>query len=157
VRALIGGAASGVWRDPLSMSVTVAAAACLGKMLGGIVGDRAGWTRTTVTALCIAAPLVSLAVHSPTGAVVGVLIFQTTMPVTLKATHHLMPARPALAFGTACLALFVGALPAFAGLHLLPTAWHTMAFVIGSAALLGVGLPLAARAGTTPDDQVSAA
>ena len=69
-------------------------------------------------ALLLSLPLVTYLVLEPLAAIVGMVVFQMTMPVTLKAVHHLMPERPGLAFGLPCVALIVGALPGVAGYHL---------------------------------------
>lgn len=41
------------------------------------------------------------------------------MPITLVAISNILPGRPGFAFGLTCLALILGALPAFSGLKLL--------------------------------------
>ena len=40
-------------------------------------------------------------------------LFQATMPITLTAISNMLPGRPGFAFGLTCLALIIGALPAF--------------------------------------------
>ena len=148
VRALVGGAVSGAWRGvSTEVMVLLALAACGGKMLGGLVSDRLGWATTSVGALLISAPLVSVLVRTPVGAVLGMLIFQMTMPVTLKAMHHILPTRPGLAFGIPCLALLLGALPGLYRISLLPHWAHSLALVVISAVLVGWGLRLLVRAG----------
>jgi len=148
VRALVGGAVSGSWRGiSTEVMLLLALAACGGKMLGGFVSDRLGWATTSVAALLISAPLVSALVRTPVGAVLGMLIFQMTMPVTLKAMHHILPTRPGLAFGIPCLALLVGALPGLYRVQLLPHWAHSLALVVTSAVLVGWGLRLLVRAG----------
>jgi FSR family fosmidomycin resistance protein-like MFS transporter len=116
VRALVGGAVAGSWRGvDTTVLMGLAMAACCGKMLGGFFSDRLGWARTSVTALLLSLPLVTYLVLEPVAAIAGMLIFQMTMPVTLKAVHHLMPERPGLSFGLPCVALIVGSLPGVAG------------------------------------------
>ena len=88
-------------------------AACAGKMLGGIVSDRAGWILTSVGALLLSAPLIAFNGGELSLALPGLLLFQMTMPVTLVAVWCLMPGRPATAFGLPCLALIIGAVPTF--------------------------------------------
>ncbi len=148
VRALVGGAVSGSWRGvSTEVMVLLALAACGGKMLGGFVSDRLGWATTSVAALLISAPLVSALVRTPVAAVLGMLIFQMTMPVTLKAIHHILPTRPGLAFGVPCLALLLGALPGLYHIPLLSHWAHSLALVVVSAVLVGWGLRLLVRAG----------
>ena len=152
VRSLIGGTVAGTWRGiSPEVMVGLAVAACCGKMLGGFIGDRFGWCTTTVCALALSAPLITTWVDQPVGAVLGMLLFQVTMPMTLKATHHLMPSRPGLAFGIPCLALLFGALPGLLGLggylDSWPLVWGLIAF---SAAIVCVGLVLLGRIGASP-------
>jgi FSR family fosmidomycin resistance protein-like MFS transporter len=148
VRALVGGAISGTWRGvSVDVMLLLAVAACGGKMLGGFVSDRFGWATTSVFALLIAAPLVSAFVRTPVGAVLGMLVFQMTMPVTLKATHHLLPKRPGLAFGLPCLALLLGALPGLYHVEVFSHWAFVLLTVVLSAGLVGLGLRLLVRVG----------
>jgi len=99
-------------------------------------------------ALLASAPLVSVLVNHPAGAIVGMLLFQMTMAVTLKATHHLMPGRPGLAFGIPCLALVAGAIPGLLGYGHWFTPWPlVLGMVVLAAALIAAGLHLLSRAG----------
>jgi len=152
VRALVGGTVAGTWRGiSPEVMVGLAVAACCGKMIGGFVGDRVGWCATSVAALVLSAPLIVLWVDLPVGAVAGMLVFQITMPMTLKATHHLMPSRPGLAFGIPCMALLLGALPGLLGYGSCLRPWPVVLTMIAcSTAMVGVGLALLSRAGASP-------
>jgi hypothetical protein len=88
-----------------------------------------------VLALFIAAPLLSLWVEHGAAVLVGMVLLEATMPVTLLALYRAIPAEPGLAFGLAALALLAGAVPVF----LLPAAW-----LIHPWLLLGLGLTSAA-------------
>jgi FSR family fosmidomycin resistance protein-like MFS transporter len=148
VRAMVGGTVTGAWRGvSLVVMALLAVAACGGKMLGGLVSDRLGWTATSVAALLLSAPLVSVLVRHPEAAVLGMVLFQMTMPVTLKAVHHLMPGRPGLAFGVPCVALVLGSLPGLLGIRLLGPWPAVLATVVASAAVIALGLHLLARSG----------
>lgn len=149
VRSLGGGTVAGAWRgvsEPVMIGLAVAA--CGGKMLGGFVADRVGWGTSSGLALLISAPLISLMVDNATFALLGMLVFQMTMPVTLKAMHHLMPSRPGLAFGIPCAALLLGALPGLLGYAGLYSAWpRVLGLTLLSAVLVVGGLLLVARLG----------
>ncbi|MFA6034260.1 MAG: hypothetical protein WC889_15280 [Myxococcota bacterium] len=84
-----------------------------GKLIGGLVSDRLGWLKTSVVALLVSAPMIAFNHGNPMIALPGLLLFQMTMPVTLAGVWHLMPDRPATAFGLPCLALIAGAIPTF--------------------------------------------
>jgi len=151
VRALVGGTIAGSWRGvSTSVMLLLALAACGGKMLGGFVSDRLGWTTISVSALVLSAPLIALLVGSAAGAVIGMLLFQMTMPVTLKAMHHVLPTRPGLAFGVPCLALVLGALPGLLGYGHLLRSWVLVAVLLAvSTLLIFGGLRLLVRAGAS--------
>lgn len=151
VRALIGGTVAGTWRGTSTeVMVALAVAACCGKMIGGFVGDRLGWITTCMVALFVSAPLVSVLVGNPAGAVVGMLVFQMTMAITLKATHHAMPDRPGLAFGLPCLALLFGALPGLLGFGVYFQWWPLVVGMLAvTAVVIGVGLGMLTSAGVS--------
>jgi FSR family fosmidomycin resistance protein-like MFS transporter len=149
VRSVVGGTIAGTWRGvSTEVMMVLAFAACGGKMLGGIVSDRLGWTTISVGALVLSAPLITVLVGTPAGAVVGMLLFQMTMPVTLKAMHHVLPSRPGLAFGIPCLALIIGALPGLLGYGHLFRSWPLVAGLAAlSTLLIFGGLHLLVRVG----------
>lgn len=151
VRSLVGGTIAGPWRGvSTQVLLLLALAACGGKMLGGFVSDRLGWTTISVSALLLSAPLITLWVGSAVGAVLGMLLFQMTMPVTLKAVHHVLPERPGLAFGLPCLALILGAMPGLLGYGRLLRAWWVIAGLLAVSTLLVFGgLRLLVRVGAS--------
>lgn len=114
-----------------------------GKLLGGVIADRVGWLETSVGALLLSAPLIVLGGSSPVPVLLGMLLFQITMPVTLTAAYLLMPGRPATAFGFPCLALIAGAVPTFypQGQVLYGDA-SFLALILGSAAAVALALGL---------------
>jgi len=110
VRSLVGlSAARGYSRTEL-LIIGLPVAAFLGKSVGGFLADRLGWLETSVAALLISIPFISL---SPPALwlLFGLFLFQMTMPVTLTAVAQLMPNHLATALGWTCLALIIGALP----------------------------------------------
>ena len=149
VRSLGGGTVAGEWRGvSTQVMVWLAVAACLGKMAGGFLGDRLGWVPLSVAALLGSSLLISVLVDLAPAAVIGMLVFQLTMAVTLKAMHHVIPHRPGLAFGLPCLALVIGSLPGLLGLGYVFHPWPlALALVGGSALLVAVGLTVLGRLG----------
>jgi FSR family fosmidomycin resistance protein-like MFS transporter len=111
VRALVGGAATRGYDAGLWLAVGVPAVAVTGKALGGVLADRFGWLRTTVTALGVSCPFLAFVAPHPAVLLVGLLVFQLTMPVTLVAVVRTMRGHVATGFGLTCLALVAGALP----------------------------------------------
>lgn len=93
-----------------------AAAVCTagGKALGGILSDGLGWRKTAALSLVAAAVLFCL----PGGAAGcgAILLFQMTMPVTLRLAADALPGMEGFAFGALTLGLFLGYLPRYYGL-----------------------------------------
>jgi len=149
IRALVGTAIGLAYRVEPSVLPWLALAAFLGKATGGLLADRVGWVRASVGALLLSAPLLSFLSGIPALAVVGMLLFQMTMPVTLLAVYRALPQQAGLAFGLPCLALLLGTLPAF----IVPSAWLTgpllaLVLTLVSAAALLLGLPAVLRGGS---------
>ena len=137
LRALVGGVLGGVWRArSVSVPALLAAAACAGKMAGGFIGDGLGWLPTSLAALVLAAPLITVLSRVAPAAVLGALLFQITMPVTLKATHLLFPDHPGFAFGLPSLFLALGALTL---VSIGPWPWSSLT-VLGLLALAAVSV-----------------
>ena len=86
----------------------------LGKMLGGVIGDRAGWRRTAVVSLAVSGLLFLAADRHAVCGIAAVFLFNMTMPLTLSALAGMYPDREGMAFGLTTLALFLGTLPSLA-------------------------------------------
>lgn len=112
IRSLVGASAGRGYDAGAWLAAGIPLAACAGKALGGVVADRAGWLPATVGALLVSLPLLAVRHAHPSVLLAGLLVFQTTMPVTLVAVGRLLPRRPGTAFGLPCAALLVGSLPA---------------------------------------------
>jgi FSR family fosmidomycin resistance protein-like MFS transporter len=96
----------------LLLLVGVPLAAFAGKTSGGFLADRIGWIEATSLALLVSTPLIVWGGAHPPLLLLGMLVFQTTMPVTLIAVARALPRFPGVAFGLPCLALVLGSLPA---------------------------------------------
>lgn len=140
MRAFIGSGLALPWKAQPSLLWTLTAAVVAGKALGGILADRFGRVPIGVGALLLSAPLLIVGpLLAPLG-IVGMLLFNMTMPVTLVALVDALPERPGFAFGLTCLALIVGSLPLT--LHLVDglNAWTASLLAACSAGLLWMGL-----------------
>ena len=94
---------NGFWIGLLSTIVVV-----LGKMLGGIIGDKFGWSKVSNISLIIASILFIFAPTNMYCGLLGLLLFNMTMPLTLTALANTFPNSKGTAFGLTTLALFVG-------------------------------------------------
>lgn len=140
MRAFVGSGVALPWKVDPWLLVGLTGAVVLGKAAGGLLADRFGRVAVGVGALVLSAPLLMLAPGSAAAGIMGMFLFNMTMPVTLVAISDLMPERPGFAFGLTCLALIMGALPVM--LHVAGTISPVPAvlWVLGSAALLWRGL-----------------
>lgn len=105
-----------------------AVCAALGKAAGGFAGDRAGWKRAGVLSLICAAGLFLLPGFGWAGCL-GVLLFNMTMPITLRRAAEDLPGMEGFAFGALTFALFLGYLPAYYGLRLTAVPGAVLALV----------------------------
>lgn len=111
----------------------------LGKTAGGFIYDRFGGVRTATVTLGGAAVLFLLSA-SPVPGCAAVLLFNMTMPVTLRAAADRLPEAKGFSFGLLTLALFLGFLPEFTGLPGIRSGWMYAALCVLSLALLLAGL-----------------
>ncbi len=89
-------------------------AVVLGKTAGGLAADRFGTSRTAAITLGLSALCFLGSDWAPIG-LLGVFLFQMTMPLTLWAAGRLLPSAKGLAFGVLTFGLFLGALPTHLG------------------------------------------
>ena len=81
-----------------------------GKAFGGLIADKFGMFNSSVIALLLSLPLLYYA-HSPVFEIIGMFLFNFTMPVTLTALADMMPDKKGFAFGLTTLFLLIGAIP----------------------------------------------
>ena len=124
VRSLVGLALVFPWKADSGLLIFLTLAIMLGKGLGGILADKYGWLRVGVGAVAFSIPLLIFGAQSPYLALLGMFLFNITMPLTLVIISNILPGRPGFAFGLTCLALIMGALPVFTELkHFFGTPW----------------------------------
>lgn len=117
IRALVGFMLNYPWKANTTLLIIFTLAVVMGKAMGGILADRFGWMYVTAAGLLISAFLLSFSGNYPLSAVLGVFLFNLTMPVTLTAVSNMYPGRPGYAFGLTTLALIIGSFPSFTGLR----------------------------------------
>ena len=105
---------SGAWAVVFVLCVAA------GKAAGGFLFDRFGGGRTSIASLGLAAGLFLLS-DRPLCGCLAVLLFNMTMPVTLRAAADRLPGAKGFSFGLLTFALFLGFLPGFLGLPSLRT------------------------------------
>jgi FSR family fosmidomycin resistance protein-like MFS transporter len=140
VRGFVGRTGFAGFQSNAFFIIGLGAAACIGKIVGGIIADRFGWVQTTTTALLLAGIGIIFVRNHISLALITMTLFQMTMPITLVATSAALPGKPAFAFGLTCFALLIGTLPAFyipQGMIHLPL---TLAMVVISGSCIIVAL-----------------
>jgi MFS transporter, FSR family, fosmidomycin resistance protein len=132
IRSMVGLGLVFPWKTDLSLLYILTGAIVAGKALGGVLGDKYGWTEVAVTGLAASVPLLIFFPQIPILAILGLFLFNLSMSITLTCLVRMMPGRNGFAFGLTTLALFIGALPSFSQLSL----WASRPVVIGSAVII---------------------
>lgn len=152
IRSLGGFAISMPWKSDLWLLALLTGSIALGKALGGIIGDRFGWSRVTSTALVLSAPLLAFGALHPYFAIPGMFLFNMAMPITLVAVVAMFPGRNGFAFGLTCLALVGGALPTFYETKAwFSNPWAIFGFVLFAALSIAVGIGLLRKKNVLPN------
>ena len=116
LRSFVGFQVVFPWRSGW-LAFAAVGAVVLGKMAGGWLAARFG--PGPVTALSLTAAAVCYALGEvPAFGLLALLCFNMTMPLTLYALWRRFPAFPGAVFGSLTLALFVGFLPTYFGIHI---------------------------------------
>jgi len=143
IRSYVGMILLFPWKSNLFLLIALTCAVFLGKALGGILADRFGWNRIAVGALIISAPLLAFWSDVPAMAILGVFLFNITMPVTLVVMANILPKHAGLSFGLTCFALFLGTLPVVYGWQIAQlSTTGTLVVILISAVALFIGLKL---------------
>jgi len=143
IRSLVGMLLVFPWKVDITLLVILTIAVVLGKAIGGILADKFGWIKIAVGALVLSIPVLIFGANIPTLAIIGMFLFNITMPITLVALSNILPGRPGFAFGLTCLALIIGALPSFFQIKsLISNNYFIFSIIVISAISLFVGLKL---------------
>ncbi len=138
VRAFGGSAAVFPWQTGAFASILTAAVVCAGKTAGGFVMETLGANWAAILSVVPAAILIAFCQRSMPLSLLGQLLLNLSMPITLLLLYRLLPDSPGFAFGLAASALWPGTL---AG-QLLPLrgtaafACIILSFLAGLAAIL---------------------
>jgi len=113
IRSYVGGVIPISWKTNTYLLVLPSISACAGKALGGFLGDQFGAKRVGVSSLLLSLPLLCFGKNIVLFSVIGIILFNITMPITLCAVASKFPYNPGLAFGLTTLALLCGNVPTF--------------------------------------------
>lgn len=142
IRSYIGTVMKFSWKSVPVLGLLFTAGIVFGKMAGGIVGDRFGWGKVSVGSLAVSAVLLIAAGQLPWAGIIGVFLFNMTMPITLTALANIFEQNHGFAFGVTTFALFLGTLPSMLGdkTDAAAAKWVIPLVVLSSAVFLGIGL-----------------
>ncbi len=127
------------WYDnsALLLAIAYGGTATFGKAIGGFLGDRFGGRKIGVSLLLASIPLLMFGGENMIVSLVGIALFNTSMPITLCVIFSRLHKNAGLAFGISTIALLLGTLPAVFGLTaLVSTTAILPAFIILSAVCL---------------------
>ncbi len=112
-RGFIGTLQTFPWKSEWSLAFVLAVV--LGKIIGGFLSDKFGALKTGMVSL-ITSAICFLVPSSPILGLIGVLAFQTTMPITLWVVTRVTA--KGFGFGLLTFGLFIGSIPTFLNLQL---------------------------------------
>ena len=138
VRAVGGTAVSFPWKAGVGMSFLMTAFVFAGKALGGFVCDQLGAAKTAWVSIPLAAVCIAFFSAYAVPSLLGQLLLNLTMPVTLWLLYRAMPEEPAFAFGLAASALWPGTIAGMLFQLTGPALWVCVigSFVFGLFAIL---------------------
>ncbi len=134
LRSFVGICMETPWKIGLWV-IFAGVASALGKTLGGLAADRFGGKRTGVASLLLSAGLFCLP-NAAVAGILGLLVFNITMPITLRKASNALPGLEGFAFGLLTFGLFLGYLPGALGL-VLPW-WTGAGLCVISAVFMGL-------------------
>ena len=112
IRSYVGLAVSFPWKSlPLLGAFGVLGATC-GKMCGGFLAAKFGLCRTVVATLLLASVLYAFGAV-PICGLIGIFLFNMSMPLTLCLLAEQLPQLPGFSFGLLTFGLFLGFLPVY--------------------------------------------
>ena len=111
IRGYLGLILNFEWKSNFVIGLVCVTAVVLGKILGGILGDKFGWKKISTLSLIISAILFVFAFDNKVCGILAILFFNMTMPITLTALSNMFNNNKGMAFGLTTLALFIGAVP----------------------------------------------
>lgn len=115
VRSVIGMTFNFPWKENQHLYVTLLLTLLLGKVMGGILADKFGLMIVGVGGLLLSTPFLAFYPTIPALGIIGGVLFNFTMPVTLIALLNILPHKKGLTFGLSTVAIFIGSLPTLLG------------------------------------------
>lgn len=115
VRGYVGLILAFEWKSKFILALISTFAVVLGKMLGGIIGDKIGLMKISLISLIVSAFLFIFSFNNYIIGILAILFFNMTMPITLIALSNILFNNKGMAFGLLTVGLFIGAVPVLCG------------------------------------------
>ena len=115
IRSYVGLILAFEWKNTFVLALLSVLAVVFGKMIGGFIGDKIGFIKSSLISLIVSAFLYIFAFNNSVIGILAILFFNMTMPITLTAISNILNNNKGMAFGFLTLALFIGAIPVFLG------------------------------------------
>lgn len=135
IRSFVGFMIIFPWKSKLLLGIVFAMGVFLGKAFGGFLGDKFGWLRVGVASLLISSFLLAFGANSSILGIIGIFLFNITMPITLVVISNMYSGRPGFAFGLTVLALIAGALPYYAEIKILNNTFSFITILVSASAI----------------------
>ena len=139
IRSYVGMILAFDWKSTFAFSLLAIFGVFFGKMIGGVIGDKIGFEKISIS-LLISAICFVFSFTNPIIGIIAILLFNMTMPITLICLSNIFENNKGLAFGLLTLALFVGSVPTFVGYNQLFTKTGLFSITLISAIILYVAL-----------------
>ena len=139
IRSYVGMILSFAWKSTFIFALLSVLGVVFGKILGGIIGDKIGFEKISIS-LLISAICFIFSFTNPVIGIIAILLFNMTMPITLICLSNILDNNKGLAFGLLTLALFVGAIPTFVGYNQLFTKIGLFVITLISSIILYIAL-----------------
>ena len=108
IRSYVGLIISFEWKSEFYLAFISILAVVLGKMLGGIIGDKTTFLKVSIVSLGVSAIAFPFAFNNSFIGIIAILLFNMTMPITLICLVNLLNNNKGMAFGILTFALFIG-------------------------------------------------
>lgn len=115
IRGYVGAIVKFDWNTSFVIGLINVVAICLGKAIGGIVGDKLGWKKTITTSLILSSILFIFGYKNIICGIFAIFLFNMTMPITLVTLSNIYNHSKGIAFGLNTFALLIGVLPLLLG------------------------------------------
>ena len=113
VRTYLGYAIPISWNNSDLHAVLLFTALCLGKLLGGILADKFGYKITVFLSLIISIPFILVGDKIAVLSLIGIMLINLSMPITVGIICSAFPKNKAFAFGITTVGMFIGIIPVF--------------------------------------------